>query len=125
MRIHVTYQGKKTTVSVENILIDYFAAWLAEDYPDSHANAKAQLIAATEGVQRYVEGLTPSPSKDTLSSRVQEMIIHKIAKPGLGAIVQMRGHLQTPRKKKYKVPQEWIDKYSEAWVAESSPKSSS
>ncbi|WP_263406623.1 hypothetical protein [Candidatus Dactylopiibacterium carminicum] len=42
MRLHVICHGKKTTISIDDILMDYLGAWLVEDEPKLHAKAKTQ-----------------------------------------------------------------------------------
>ena len=120
MRVHVTCKGKKTTVSVDDVLIDYLGASLVAKYPKFHKNAKFQLEQALDMIRRYAEVCAEEPSEDTLSSRVQAAIIRGIAAPGLADTIHVRG----PRYKKAPpapVPKEWTDEFASTHLKASAP----
>ena len=91
MRLHVTHHGKKTTISVDDILMDYLGAWLVEEDETLHPNAKKQLQKATSFLQRYVTRYTDSLPEKNLSQHVQGRVIQLIAAPHLANILKARG----------------------------------
>lgn len=99
MRLHVTCHGKKTTVSIDDLLIDYFGAWLVAEHPKFHANAKFQHKVATDFIRRHIAQQGDDLPTKNLSQHIQEFIIRAIAAPGLDDIIEARG----PRYKKKKV----------------------
>ena len=93
MRLHVTCQGKKTTISIEDQLIDYLGAWLVEKLPRYHNNAEKQLDKAKDYIRRYLaaaDGAEVLPAKN-LSQHVQAHIIELIAAPYIADILKARG----------------------------------
>jgi hypothetical protein len=89
MRVHVTYKGKKTTISISDRLMDYFGALLVKENPKRHGNAKFQRNMAVEYIRSMVSDCpvhTPS-----LSGYVQDKIVWAIVDPDLHAILEKRG----------------------------------
>lgn len=122
MRIHVTYKGKNTTISVDDVLIDYLGAWLREGQPEFHSKADKQFNAAVERVRKYVWIIERIPSEGTLSSQVQKMIIEEIAKPGLDEIIKARGPLPKKQRKPDGPPADLSnDPVAMAWLKASDP----
>lgn len=95
MRISITLNGKATTISVDDTLMDYLGAVLVKSSPKLHARAKRQQDMAKSCIRETILQQADVPSKD-LSQYVQRMIIHMIAEHGLADIIQSRG----PRYKK-------------------------
>lgn len=93
MRLHVTYHGKKTTISLDDQLVDYLGAWLVENQPKRHGNAKKQYEMATDHIRRYIAAAANAdvlPAKN-LSQYVQAHIIESIAAPYIAPILKARG----------------------------------
>lgn len=97
MRIHVTANGKATTVSVDDVLIDYLGAITVRKNPKHHTDAKRQHEGAKRAVQKLVLSADDLPQKN-LSQYVQKTIIEHIATPDLEAILTARGARFVPPK---------------------------
>ena len=95
MRISITLNGKATTISVDDTLMDYLGAYVVKDKPKLHKNAKRQQDWSKQFIRDVVLQRTDVPAKD-LSQFVQRHIIHAIAADGLVDIIAERG----PRYKK-------------------------
>ena len=107
MRIHVKYHGKLTTISVDDVLIDYLGAWSCLEQPEFHLDHRLQFKRVLEIVRKFVTFAESEDSNAPLSGRVQSLIIKLIAQDGLKDIVESRGPLQRPTKKAFTVPPEW------------------
>ena len=90
MRISITLKGKATTISVDETLMDYLGAYLVDDKPKLHKNAKRQQEWAKQFIREVILVRPDVPSKD-LSQYVQRHIIEAIAAPGLADIIETRG----------------------------------
>lgn len=122
MRIHVTHNGKNTTISVDDVLIDYLGAWLREGQPEFYTQADKQLNVAIETVRRYVKLIEKMPSAGTLSSQVQRLIVEQIAKPGLAEIIKARGPLPKKERKPVEPPEDPSNNpLAMAWLKASEP----
>lgn len=122
MRIHVTYRKKNTTISVDDVLIDYLGAWYLADHPELHKNAERQLAAALGAVRRIVKGIEQMQPDGTLSSQVQRMIIEQIAKPGLAEIIKARGPLPKKDRRPVEPPEDLSNNpVAMAWLKASEP----
>ena len=96
MRISVTLEGKATTISVDDTLMDYLGAYLVIEKPKLHKNAKRQQEWAKQYIREVILTRPDVPGKD-LSQYVQRHIVHAIAAPDLADIIDARGE---PYKKK-------------------------
>lgn len=99
MRIHVSYQGKKTTISVDDKLIEYLGAYLVQHTEKYHSNAKFQAFLALDKIRNFVseEGeIGGLPSKN-LSQYVQSRVINWIIDPVIVDILSVRGPLPKKR----------------------------
>lgn len=96
MRLHVTCHGKKTTISIDDQLMDYLGAWLAEVDQKFHGKAKWQHEQALAYIRRYVARQGDDLPTKNLSQHIQGLIVRLIAAPGLDSIIEARG----PRYKK-------------------------
>lgn len=90
MRIHVTANGKATSISVDETLIDYLGARAVRNKPNLHTNAEEQLEKAKNGIQEFVRTSKDLPDKN-LSQYVQKMIIENIVNPEFEKILEARG----------------------------------
>ncbi len=99
MRLHVICHGKKTTISIDDILMDYLGAWLVEADPKLHVKAKVQHTFAQDYIKRYIAKMGDRLPTKNISQNVQAFIIRSIAAPGLEEIIKARG----PRYKKEKL----------------------
>ena len=123
MRIHVRYHGKNTTISVDDVLVDYLGAWCCSEQPEFHLDSKVQMKMVLESVRKLVKVAESEDSSAPLSGRVQAMIIRLIAQDGLKDIVEARGPLKMPKKKPFKIPQEWLeDPKNQALIKASEPR---
>lgn len=97
MQIHVTLKGKPTTVSVDDVLFDYFGAWLLDESTKLHSKAKAHHDISKE----YIKKLCASPElpSKNVSQFIQQEIIKLIAAPQLENIIKTRGPRYVPPKK--------------------------
>lgn len=109
MRIHVRHNGKKTTISVDDVLVDYLGAWCCSGQPEFHLDIKVQMKMVLDVVRRIVNAAESEDTTAPLSGRVQAMIIKLIAQEGLRDIVEARGPLTRPKKEPFKVPKEWLE----------------
>lgn len=126
MRIHVRYRGKKTTISLDDVLVDYLGAWCCSGQPEFHLDSKVQMKMVLEVVRKIVKGAESEDSSAPLSGRVQSMIIRIIAQEGLGDIVKARGPLKMPKKKPFRVPPEWFQEpKTQALIKASEPRQAS
>lgn len=93
MRLHVICHGKKTTISLDDQLVDYLGAWLVEHHPKWHGNAKKQHEMATAHIRRYIEVAAKADvlPPTNLSQHVQAYIIESIAAPCIAPILKVRG----------------------------------
>lgn len=123
MRIHVRYNGKQTTISVDDVLVDYLGAWCCSEQPEFHLDSKVQMKMVLETVRKLVKTAESEGSNATLSGRVQGMIIRVIAQEGLEKIVKARGPLKMPKKEPFKVPPEWReDPKTQAFIKACEPR---
>lgn len=90
MRISITLEGKATTISVDDTLMDYLGAYLVAEKSKLHTNAKRQQEWAKQYIREVILMRPDVPGKD-LSQYVQRHIIHAIAAPGLADIIEARG----------------------------------
>lgn len=97
MQIHVTLKGKPTTVSVDDVLFDYFGAWLLDESPKLHSQAKAHHDVSKKYIKKLCSSLE-LPSKN-ISQFIQQKIIEFIAAPQLENIIKTRGPRYVPPKK--------------------------
>lgn len=111
MRVHVTYFGKKTTISVDDVLVDYLGAWIVEGRERFYADSKTQFENAVKQIRRFVSNLEEDGGAATnLSQQVQSLIIEAIAGNGLKDILKARGpRYQKPPKEQFIVPNEWVE----------------
>ncbi len=91
MRVHVTVRGKKTTVSIDDVLADYFGAWIVKDQEPLHKRARLQALQVKSEVRGIVARITDGVPEKNISQYVQGVIIACIAEPGLAEIVKKRG----------------------------------
>lgn len=91
MRVHITCHGKKTTVSIDDLLIDYLGAWLVAEHPHLHSKAKKQHDYAIGYIKQYVEKKGEFFPEKNISQHIQAFIIRMIAAPGLADIIETRG----------------------------------
>lgn len=99
MRLHVIYQGNKTTISIEDQLVEYLGALLVKNRPEWHGDAKVQLDIATGFIRDnifQVSELDHLPTKN-ISQYVRSRIINWIAEPVILEIIDIRGE---PAKKR-------------------------
>ena len=123
MRIHVRYHGKQTTISVDDVLVDYLGAWCCSEQPEFHLDSKVQMKMALEVVRKLVKAAESEDSSAPLSGRMQGLIIRVIAAEGLGDIVKARGPLKMPKKEPFKPPPEWAeDPKTQALIKASEPR---
>ena len=99
MRIHVTANGKPTSISVDETLIDYMGAKAVLKRPNLHTDAQRQFELAKEAIQEFVRESKTLPEKN-LSQYVQSVLIQNIASSELQASVDARGSRHTPAKPK-------------------------
>ena len=90
MRISVTINGKATTISVDDTLIDYLGAALVMPAPKLHGSAKIQQDKAKQFIRDEILSSPAMPDKD-ISQFVQRRIIKLIAADGLDTIIEVRG----------------------------------
>lgn len=90
MRISITLEGKATTISVDDTLMDYLGAYLVAEKSKLHKSAKRQQEWAKQYIREVILMRPDVPGKD-LSQYVQRHIIHAIATPGLADIIEARG----------------------------------
>ncbi|MES2947519.1 MAG: hypothetical protein V4858_03160 [Pseudomonadota bacterium] len=90
MRIHVTANGKATSISVDETLVDYLGAHFVRNEPKLHANAERQLERAKGRIQEFVRTSKGLPDKD-LSQHVQRVILSYIVNPDYEKILETRG----------------------------------
>jgi len=90
MRISITLDGKATTISVDDTLMDYLGAYLVAEKPKLHKNAKRQQEWAKQYIREAILTRSDVPGKD-ISQYVQRYILHAIAAPGLADIIEARG----------------------------------
>lgn len=93
MRLHVIYQGNKTTISIEDQLVEYLGALLVKNRPEWHGDAKVQLDIATGFIRDnifQVSKLDHLPTKN-ISQYVRSRIITWIAEPVILEIIDIRG----------------------------------
>lgn len=111
MRVHVTYFGKKTTISVDDVLVDYLGAWIVEGKEHFYADPKIQFENAVKQIRRFVSNLEEDGGTATnLSQQVQSLIIEAVAGNGLKDILNARGpRYQKPPKKQFIIPREWVE----------------
>ncbi len=102
MRIHVTLNGKKTTISIDDLLFDYLGAWLVEQRPKLHSKSKEQYDQAKSQIRKYVQDNAEKLPSKNLSQHIQNAILEIIMPKELNEIIEKRG----PRyeKKKLDVP---------------------
>lgn len=89
MQIHITLKGKPTTVSVDDILFDYFGAWLVDESPELHSKAKTHHDRSKNAIKRICRD--PDLPIKNVSQFVQQRIIELIAAPHLKGILEIRG----------------------------------
>lgn len=97
MKIHVIVRSKPTTVSIDDILFDYFGAWLLDASPKLHSNAKEHHSTAKDYVKKLCATLD-LPDKN-VSQFIQGKILEIVAAPHLAAILETRGPRYEPPKK--------------------------
>lgn len=97
MRIHVTANGKHTSISVDETLLDYLGARMVQKRPKLHTNAQRQLELAKAQIQEFVRESRTLPEKN-LSQYVQSMIVEQIINPELQTILDARGPRHIPAK---------------------------
>lgn len=90
MRIHVTANGKATSISVDESLVDYFGAHLVRNTPKLHTDAEVQLKKAKRNIQEFVRTSKSLPDKD-LSQYVHRVILNNIMNPEYVKILEIRG----------------------------------
>lgn len=90
MRIHVTANGKATSISVDETLMDYYGAHLVTESPKLHTNAEKQFKRAKKSIQNFVRTSENLPEKD-LSQYIQKILIENIVGPHLDQILKVRG----------------------------------
>lgn len=90
MRIHVTANGKHTSISVDETLIDYLGARMVQDRPKLHTNAQRQQEIAKEYIRDVILQQPDLPTKN-VSQYVQRTIISVIAAGELESIIEARG----------------------------------
>lgn len=123
MRIHVTYRGKKTTISIDDVLLDYLGAWMVEGHQEHYAEAKFQMDLAISQARKFATNLEKSgAAARNLSQQVQGLIIGAISAPRLIDIIEARGpRYKKPPPEEFVVPQEWCDKYKDVFMNASDP----
>ncbi|WP_127913404.1 hypothetical protein [Enterobacter roggenkampii] len=72
MRIHVTLNGKKTTISIDDLLFDYLGAWLVEQRPKLHSKPKEQYDQAKSQIRKYVQDNAEKLPSKNLSQHIQK-----------------------------------------------------
>lgn len=99
MRIHVSYQGKKTTISVDDKLIGYLGAYIVKNTQKYHSDAKLQAYLALQEIRALVskEGETGGLPSSNLSQHVQSRVINWIIDPVIVDILSVRGPLPKKR----------------------------
>lgn len=97
MKFNVTLKGKQTSISVDDVLIDYFGAWLLEESPKLHGNAKEHFKTSKDYIKRLCRELD-LPNKN-VSQFIQQQIIELIAAPHLKGIIDIRGPRYAPPKR--------------------------
>lgn len=90
MRVHVTVRGKRTTISVDDVLIDYLGAYLVREHSRKHHSFDDQQRAAKACIARALADDVDVPERN-LSQHIQALIIKRIAAPGLDEILAKRG----------------------------------
>ncbi len=90
MRIHVTANGKATSISVDETLMDYLGAHFVRDKPKLHTDAEKQLELAKIRIQEFVRSSKELPDRD-LSQFVQNVILSYIVNPEYEKILETRG----------------------------------
>lgn len=89
MKFNVIIKGKPTSISVDDVLIDYFGAWLVEGRPSKINNAKAHHDEVKKNVRRLSNDI--DLPKNNVSQFIQAKIINLIAAPQLESIIEARG----------------------------------
>lgn len=118
MLVHVTISGKKTTVSIDDVLMDYLGAWIVRGDPSLYGKAKRQQQEARKCVRDRLVKMNDAPSKN-LSQFIQECIIRLIVDEQLTSILDVRGD-------PYKAPSRKLDDESlMTWSAMAGLKSAS
>lgn len=97
MKFNVTLKGKPTSISIDDVLIDYFGAWLVEGRPLKIKNAKAHHDEVKKNVRRLSNDL--DLPKNNVSQFIQAKIIKLIASPQLESIIEARGPRYVPPKR--------------------------
>jgi len=110
MRIHLTVRGKKTTVSIDDLLWDYLGAWAVDNDPSAHAKAKLQHELALTHIKHYVKVSEHELPDKNLSQHLQSVIIRLIAAPNLAAIISARGARYDRQKDRQEGYQRWKDR---------------
>lgn len=97
MKFHATINGKPSSISVDDVLIDYLGAWYLDQRKEVTTNAKSHY----ESCKKVIKILINSPElpSKNISQFVQSEIIKMIAAPHLESIIVARGPRYVPPKR--------------------------
>jgi hypothetical protein len=97
MKFHATINGKPSSISVDDVLIDYLGAWYLDQRQEVTTNAKSHY----ESCKKVIKILINSPElpSKNISQFVQSEIIKMIAAPHLESIIAARGPRYVPPKR--------------------------
>lgn len=97
MKFHATIKGKSTSISIDDLLIDYLGAWALDEDPKAQTNALEHYKVCKDAIKRLCE-VPGLPSKN-VSQFIQGEIIKLIAAPHLKSIIEARGPRYVPPNK--------------------------
>ncbi|TXT37431.1 MAG: hypothetical protein FD135_3607 [Comamonadaceae bacterium] len=97
MKFHVTLKGKPTSISVDDVLVDYLGAWVVRNFPKYHSQAKFQYNEAKDFIKVLCDD--PALPNKNVSQFIQAKIIRRISEPHLAPIIETRGPRYVPPKR--------------------------